>query len=117
MNTLPQLTDLLELERLYKAARLESGNIKWEGHHPDYPESIEIFFDYITSSAWCNRDYKPSETEKLLREIKTVSIYDIQSILTAASRRERFWTGAWKHIVEYDDLSVVIERAKEIFKT
>ena len=117
-------SDLLTLEKLYQDAKSESGDISWKHNRanglfapPDYPESVLTLFDYITSSVWRHPNYKPSETSELLSRIKQASMTDIQSVLTHASRSERFCTGSWLGILQEDKLAVVIERIRELVQT
>lgn len=109
--------DILELENFYNKARADSKEIKWINNYPEYPESITAFFRYITSSSWCYPNYKPGDTKNILKRIRNATLIDIQSVLTSASRGERFCSGQWIDILKEDKLAIVIKRAKELIKT
>ncbi|NIM78593.1 MAG: hypothetical protein GTO20_07360 [Candidatus Aminicenantes bacterium] len=107
-------SDVDELERLYLKAKKSLREIEWVGFYPRYPEPISSFMKYITSSPWCNPNYKPEETKKLIDEIETADLISLRSILTAASRGERFCDGHWKSVIESERIESVIKRAREI---
>jgi len=110
------ISDLNKLETLYQNAKNDIENIYQRDHYPVYPESIENFFHYLTMSVWCNDNYQPNQITNLMKSIQEASLMDIRSILTAAGRAERFSIGYWQGILKNDELSVVIERARELIK-
>ncbi len=113
-DQLPNKKDLDKLEVLYERALSSVSDITWNHHYPDYPASVKDFFHYITSSSWCNQNYQAADTPELINNLNNASIVDIQSILTAASRGERFCDGCWQGILQKNTLDDVIKRAKII---
>ena len=88
--------------------------ISWEGNYPAYPDEVSALMRYITASPWCNPQYKPTETKAVLERIQGANLDEVRSVLTAASRSERFCTGAWKDALEVGRLDLIVARAEEL---
>ena len=116
MTTDPTSDDATRLREHLDAATLVRGEIAWEGDYPDYPSQIGDLMTYITSSPWCNPQYKPADTKEILARLDTANLYEVRSVLTAVSRSERFCTGAWKSALEDGRLDLVVSRAEQITK-
>lgn len=114
MTNKPTAEDARRLREQLEAATLVRGEIAWEKDYPDYPKQISDLMTYITTSPWCNREYKPSETREILARLDTANLLEIMSVLTAISRSERFCTGAWQGALEKGMLDKVVSRAEQI---
>jgi len=116
MNAEPTSQDLNLLKAHYESAVADRDAMEWTGDSPDYPESIPALMTYVTSSAWCNQDYQPTETKEILGRLQSASLSEVCSVLTAISRSERFCTGSWKRVMEDGKMSLVVARAEELMK-
>lgn len=114
MSAIPTTEDFEALQSHFESAIAVQEMIAWKDGLPNYPVPISTFFNYITSSPWCDYQYDPADTNDILNRIDTANISEVRSALTAISRIERFCTGAWEDALENEYLSSVIERAREL---
>ena len=116
MTNEPTASDATHLREHLDSAILVRDQIAWDGDYPDYPSQIRELMNYITSSSWCNPQYKPTETKEILTRLDSADLSEVRSVLTAVSRSERFCTGAWKNALEDGRLDQVVSRAEKITK-
>ena len=116
MTEAPTKDDATRLREHLDAAIFVREQINCDGDYPEYPSAISGLMRYITSSPWCNQQYKPTETKEILTRLDTADLDDIRSVLTAVSRSERFCTGAWKNALADGRLDVIVSRAEQLIK-
>ena len=116
MSDYPKANDAIQLREHLNAAISVRKRILWDGDYPEYPGEIGELMRYISTSLWCNHQYKPTEVRGILTRLESADLDEIRSVLTAISRSERFCTGAWKSALDNGKLDPVVRRAEQLTK-
>lgn len=102
---------VLEIERLFDLATPECIDIKWTGHHPEYPESLDKLMMYMAKSSLMVGSYKDHSFRQVVENLEDADLYQIKCALTFAQRSERWVTGGWKNIMEDGSLEKLVRKA------
>ena len=116
MSDYPTEDDAKRLRGLVDSAMAVRYDITWDHDYPNYPEQIRELMTYITTSVWCNSQYKPAKTKQIPDHLDQADLEEVRSLLTALSRSERFLTGSWKNALESGRLENVVQRAEQLIR-
>lgn len=89
-------------------------NIRHKSGWLVYPGLVSDFMHSLSEPPIGRRDYQPDRMMEVEANIATASIEDIQRLLTAYGRAERFSDGAWITILSENRLERVIKRLEEL---
>lgn len=85
---------------------------------PDYNETVNEFINLIVAQdCWTDGNYEPVEAVELIKDEAAVSkatIPEVQRMLTAVVRGERFCGGWWGSMIEDGHVRRLLERLAEI---
>ncbi|KZM39329.1 hypothetical protein OA92_20795 [Marinomonas sp. SBI22] len=102
------MNDLLEL---LQAADDEVANIKWEEHHPEYPDAINKLMTALGKSDLMFKDYRKHNFKGVIENINKADLEQLKCVITAILRSERWVTGSWKTHLEKGHLQSAIKQA------
>lgn len=113
----PALVDLERLEALFQSAMSALKDIRWSGLFVEYPEAVSALMRYLAESPWCDFDYDPCNTERILGRMATADLAEVRSALTAMCRCERFCEGGWEGVLDDGTFASAVARARELVTT
>ncbi len=117
-NQIISKKDLDKLEGLFNNALSDVGNIPTDASSdPSYPDTINDFMLYLSSSVWNNFDYNPETVSIKIQEpgyLEDADIDEIRSVLTWVHRTELFCDAHWRTVLESDLLPKIINRLKSL---
>ena len=117
-NQLISKKDLDKLEELLNNALSDVGDIPTNASNdPSYPETINDFMFYLSTSVWNNFNYNPEIVGIKIKEpdyLENADIDEIRSVLTWVHRTELFSDGHWRTVLESDILPKIINRLKSL---
>ncbi len=117
-NQMISKKDLDKLEELFNKALSDVGNIPTDASYdPSYPDTINAFMLYLSSSVWNNFNYNPEIVSIKIKEpgyFENADTDEIRSVLTWVHRTELFSDGHWRAVLESDLLPKIINRLKSI---
>ena len=117
-NQMISKKDLDSLEERFNNALGDVGNIPTDASYdPSYPETINDFMLYLSTSVWNNFDYNPEIVGIKIQEpgyLENADINEIRSVLTWVHRTELFSDGHWRTVLESDLLPKIINRLKRL---
>ena len=100
-----------EIKELLDLANQDVGEIKWEGHHPDYPKSITNLMSCIARSDWMYSDYQDFQIEDIESQASDADLQYVMATITKLQRTERWCTGGWIDIFKKRHLDHLVNRA------
>ncbi len=100
-----------KIKELLDLANRDVGQIKWEGHHPDYPDSIRSLMSYIACSDWMCGDYHDVQIDDIAAQSSEADLTHVMATITKIQRTERWCTGGWIEIFKSRDLDHLVNRA------
>ena len=113
----PALSDLERLEAHFQSAMSARKDIRWSGLLVEYPEPVSALMLYLAEPPWCDFDYDPCDTERILGRMATADMAEVRSVLTAMFRCERFCDGGWEGALGDGTLASAVARARELVTT
>ncbi len=103
-----------ELLELLEAADNEVANIKWEEHHPEYPDAINKLMQALGKSDLMFKDYRKHNFKDTIENIHKADLEQVKCVITTIVRSERWVTGAWKTYLEKNYLQSAIKQAVKL---
>jgi hypothetical protein len=103
-----------ELIDILASAENDIGKITWEGHHPEYPQTIIELMNALGKSTFIVRDYRKHSFKDVLANIESSSLEQLSCAITSIVRSERFITGGWKAQLENKNLQNAVRKAIEL---
>lgn len=88
--------------------------IRGESGWPLYPRLVSDFMQSLSKPPRGRPDYQPDRMMEIEANIAMASTEDIQHLLTAYGRVERFSDGAWITILSENRLEPVIKRLEQL---
>jgi hypothetical protein len=107
--------DVVEFRKAYESAKSALDKVTYISYYPKYPEEIKAFFNLCMTPPWMADGYDAGKTAELLERADTLSFEEIQQVLMAANRSERFGDGSYVAILRENSLEPVISRLELLF--
>lgn len=100
-----------ELLELLEAAQNEIASMKWEEHHPKYPDAINKLMQALGKSDLMFKDYRKHNFKDVIENIQNANLEQLKCVITAIVRSERWVTGSWKTHLEKNHLQIAVKQA------
>lgn len=107
--------EVVTLREAYERAKSALDKVEYINYYPKYPEEISTFFNLCMRPPWQAKSYDPGETTDLIQRAEGLSLEEIQRVLLAANRSERFGDGSYIGILRDDKLAAIITRLEVLF--
>lgn len=106
--------EIVEIEALLSRAEQDVGLIRWDAHHPDYPDSLVELMSRIARSGWVAGGYPKYLLADVLAHVDVAGLDEIRCAMTGLNRSEKWCTGSWIQVMEDGSLAPLVKRGKEL---